>query len=86
MQLNIDYMLNQPNILKKWLQKKPKRKAKKKYRGMFKIEILETKQVQEKMVSALEQIGQDQLSRGVSVLCWLATLVANVLWKPPWIW
>ena len=27
-------------------------------------------------------MGQDQVSGGVSVLCWLATPVANVLWKP----
>ena len=27
-------------------------------------------------------MGQDQVSREVSVLCWLAALVANVVWKP----
>ena len=26
---------------------------------------------------------QDQVSRGVSILCWLALPIANVLWKPP---
>ena len=29
------------------------------------------------------QMGKDQVSGGVSVLCWLAAPVANVLWKPP---
>ena len=28
------------------------------------------------------QKGQDQVSRGVSVLCWHAAPVGNVLWKP----
>ena len=28
------------------------------------------------------KVGQDQVSGGVSVLCWHATPVANVLWKP----
>ena len=28
------------------------------------------------------QLEQDQVSWGVSVLCWHATSVANVLWKP----
>ena len=27
-------------------------------------------------------MGQDQVSGGVSVLCWHAAPVANVLWKP----
>ena len=40
-----------------------------------------------KMVSTSEknctfQIGGDQVSGGVSILCWLAALVANVVWKP----
>ena len=28
------------------------------------------------------KVGQDQVSGGVSVLCWYAASVANVLWKP----
>ena len=30
---------------------------------------------------ASPKVGQDQVSRGVSVLCWHAVPVANVLWK-----
>ena len=33
--------------------------------------------------NARSQMEQDQVSRGVNVLCWLARPVANVLWKPP---
>ena len=32
------------------------------------------------------QMGQDQVFGGVSVLCWHAAPVANVLWKPLAIW
>ena len=32
---------------------------------------------------ASPKVQQDQLSERVSVLCWHATPVANVLWKPP---
>ena len=32
------------------------------------------------------QMGQDQVSGEVSVLCWLTAPVANVPWKPPGIW
>ena len=28
------------------------------------------------------KVGQDQVSGGVSVLCWHAASVANVLWEP----
>ena len=31
---------------------------------------------------ASPKVGQDQVSGGVSVLCWHAAPVANVLWKP----
>ena len=31
---------------------------------------------------ASPKVGQDQVSGEVNVLCWHATLVANVLWKP----
>ena len=31
---------------------------------------------------ASPKVGQDQVSGGVSVICWHAAPVANVLWKP----
>ena len=31
---------------------------------------------------ASPKVGQDQVPRGVNVLCWHAAPVANVLWKP----
>ena len=31
---------------------------------------------------ASPKVGQDQVSGGVGVLCWHASPVANVLWKP----
>ena len=31
---------------------------------------------------ASPKVGQDQVSGGVSVLCWHTAPVANVLWKP----
>ena len=62
-------------------------KQKQKYRGMF-----ETQKSRNKTSSgdiglnirtlASPKVGQDQVSGGVSVLCWHATPVANVLWKP----
>ena len=61
-------------------------KAKEKYRGMF-----ETLKFGNKTSSgeicldirtyASPKVGQDQVSGGVSVLCWHAALVANVPWK-----
>ena len=63
-------------------QKKPQ-----KYRGM-----LETQKPGNKTSSgeiclnirtlASPKVGHDQVSGGVSVLCWHAAPVANVLWKP----
>ena len=60
---------------------------KQKYRGMF-----ETQKSRNKTSSgdiglnirtlASPKVGQDQVSGGVSVLCWHAAPVANVLWKP----
>ena len=35
---------------------------------------------------ASSKVGQDQVPGGVSVLCWYATPVAYVLWKPCTIW
>ena len=62
-------------------------KEKQKYRGM-----LETQKSRNKTSSgdiglnistlASPKVGQDQVSGGVSVLCWHAAPVANVLWKP----
>ena len=62
-------------------------KQKQKYRGMF-----ETRKSRNKTSSgdiglnirtlASPKVGQDQVSGGVSVLCWHAAPVANVLWKP----
>ena len=62
-------------------------KQKQKYRGMF-----ETQKSRNKTSSgdiglnirtlASPKVGQDQVSGGVSVLCWHAAPVANVLWKP----
>ena len=63
------------------------KKQKQKYRGMF-----ETQKSINKTSSgdiglnirtlASPKVGQDQVSGGVSVLCWHAAPVANVLWKP----
>ena len=63
------------------------RRQKQKYRGMF-----ETQKSRNKTSSgdiglnirtlASPKVGQDQVSGGVSVLCWHAAPVANVLWKP----
>ena len=64
-----------------------RKKQKQKYRGMF-----ETQKSRNKTSSgdiglnirtlASPKVGQDQVSGGVSVLCWHAAPVANVLWKP----
>ena len=55
--------------------------------GCSKFKSPETRQVQERLVSnirthASPKVGQDQVSGGVSVLCWHAAPVAYVLWKP----
>ena len=62
-------------------------KAKEKYRGMF--ETLKSGNKTSSGEIGLDirthtspKVGQDQLSGGVSVLCWLAAPVANVPWKP----
>ena len=62
-------------------------RQKQKYRGMF-----ETRKSRNKTSSgdiglnirtiASPKVGQDQVSGGVSVLCWHAAPVANVQWKP----
>ena len=75
------YILYFIKIVPFWLQ------AKEKYRGVF-----ETQKSGDKTSSgeigldirthASPKVGQDQVSGGVSVLCWHAAPVAYVLWKP----
>ena len=62
-------------------------KAKEKYRGMFEIQKSGDKTSSGEIVldirtHASPKVGQDQVSGGVSVLCWHAAPVAYVLWKP----
>ena len=62
-------------------------KAKEKYRGMFKIQKSGDKTSSGEIgldirTHASPKVGQDQVSGGVSVLCWHAAPVAYVLWKP----
>ena len=62
------------------------------YNVMCKIEMFETQKSGNKTSSgetgldirthASPKVRQDQVSGGVSDLCWHATPVANVLWKP----
>ena len=63
------------------------KKQKRSTEGCSKFKSPKTRQVQEKLVSTLEHMqfpkaGQDQVSGGVSVLCWHIAPVAYVLWKP----
>ena len=65
------------------------KKAKKKYRGMFETQKSGNKTSSGEIgvdirthANASPKVGQDQVSGGVSVLCWHASLVANVVWKP----
>ena len=62
-------------------------KAKEKYRGVFKIQKSGDKTSSGEIgldirTHASPKVGQDQVSGGVSVLCWHAATVAYVLWKP----
>ena len=62
-------------------------KQKQKYRGMFKTQKSRNKTSSGDIglnirTLASPKVGQDQVSGGVSVLCWHAAPVANVLWKP----
>ena len=54
--------------------------------GCSKLKTLQTRQVQERMVSTLEHTQVPKWDRtrcpGVSVICWHAAPVVNVLWKP----
>ena len=61
--------------------------AKEKYRGVFEIQRSGDKTSSGKIgldirTHASPKVGQDQVSGGVSVLCWHAAPVAYVLWKP----
>ena len=60
---------------------------KEKYRGMFEIQKSGDKTRTGEIgldirTHASPKLGQDQVSGGVSVLCWHAAPVAYVLWKP----
>ena len=62
-------------------------KAKEKYRGVFEIQKSGDKTSLGEIgldirTHASPKVGQDQVSGGVSVLCWHAAPVAHVLWKP----
>ena len=60
-------------------------KQKRSTEGCSKFKSQETRQVQERLVSTLEHMQVpkwDQVSGGVSVLCWHGAPVAYVLWKP----
>ena len=62
-------------------------KAKEKYRGMFEIQMSGDKTSSGEIgldikTHASPKVGQDQVSGGVSVLCWHAAPVAYVQWKP----
>ena len=61
--------------------------AKEKYRGVFEIQRSGYKTSSGEIgldirTHASPKVGQDQVSGGVSVLCWHAAPVAYVLWKP----
>ena len=62
-------------------------RAKDKYRGMFEIQQSGDKTKSGEIgldirTHASPKVGHDQVSGGVSVLCWYAAPVAYVLWKP----
>ena len=71
-----------------WLLRGPHgRIAKEKYRGVFEIQKSGDKTSSGEIgldirTHASPKVGQDQVSGGVSVLCWHAAPVAYVLWKP----
>ena len=61
--------------------------AKEKYRGVFEIQTSGDKTSSGEIgldirTHASPKVGQDQVSGGVSVLCWHAAPVVYVLWKP----
>ena len=58
-----------------------------KYRGIFETQKSGNKTSSGEIflnirTLASPNVGQDQVSGGVSVLCWYAAPVANDLWKP----
>ena len=62
-------------------------KGKQKYRGMFETQKSRNKTSSGKIclyirTHASPNVGQDQVSGGISVLCWHTAPVVNVLWKP----
>ena len=62
--------------------------AKWKYRGIFETQKVRRhgkfrREWSQHLNTYKFHIGEDQVSGGVSVLCWLAAPVTNVLWKPP---
>ena len=87
MLLRVLFVNNVQERLRSLYKSRYKPKQKQKYRGMF-----ETQKSRNKTSSgdiglnirtlASPKVGQDQVSGGVSVLCWHAAPVANVLWKP----
>ena len=61
--------------------------GKEKYRGMFEIQKSGDKTSSGEIGLDIRthtgpEVGQDQVSGGVSVPCWHATPVADALWKP----
>ena len=63
-------------------------RAKQKYRWMFETQKSGNKTSSGEIglnirTHASPKVGEDQVSEGVSVLCWRAAPVANILWKPP---
>ena len=73
--------------LTRYLQTNTLYKAKEKYRGIFEIQKSGDKTSSGEIgldirTHASPKVGQDQVSGGVSVLCWHAAPVAYVLWKP----
>ena len=66
-------------------------KAKQKYRGMFETQKSGDKTSSGEIglditTNTSPKVGHDQVSGGVSVLCWHNASVPNVLWKPHTIW
>ena len=73
--------------LRNTIKAMPSSKAKEKYRGVFEIQKSGDKTSSGEIgldirTHASPKVGQDQVSGGVSVLCWHAAPVADVLWKP----
>ena len=90
----VSWNLNMFSLPRKWYWKyivsgitASRKKAKEKYRGVFEIQRSGDKTSSGEIgldirTRASPKVGQDQVSGGVSVLCWHAAPVAYVLWKP----